>query len=307
MIMSGLIFILICLIIGKILSRLTNPQELIRSLNLLVVRVALPSLILDKIHTINLGGDAFFPILAPWVGFLIAVIAIYAVKIFIPISKVTTGCLIVLCGTSNTSFVGFPLIRALLGEEALNTAIIVDQSNLIILFTLGILAANIYSGKSVNIKQMLFRILIYPPVVALILGIFLRPFPYPEAVQYTLSTFSGMLTPLTMLSIGCSLSLPRDKSMIKLISIGLTIKLILMPVAVILLALFVFTNVSPLTATVSVMQVGMAPMVMAVIIAADKNLNPELANFLTSIGIPISFITAIVWNLLLPLTFSSDY
>lgn len=300
--MSGLIFIFICITIGKILSKITNPKELTRSLNLLVVRVALPALILDKIHTIDLAGDAFFPILTPWVGFAVTVAAIYAIKLFIPISKVTTGCLILLCGTSNTSFVGFPLVKALLGEQALSTAIIVDQSNLIVLFTCGILVANLYSGKSVNFKQMIIRILIYPPVVALIVGILLRPFPYPEALQYALSTFGSMLTPLTMLSIGCSLTLPRDKSMIKLISIGLTIKLILMPLVISLLALFVFTNLSPLTAAVSIMQVGMAPMVMAVIIAADKNLNPELANFLTSLGIPIAFITAIAWNLILPFT-----
>jgi predicted permease len=298
--MSGLIFIFVCITVGKILSRLTNPQELIRSLNLLVVRVALPALILDKIHTINLAGDAFFPIATPWIGFIVAVASIYFIKLFVPMSKITTGCLILLCGTSNTSFVGFPLVHALLGEEALNTAIIVDQSNLIVLFTLGILVANLYSGKSVDVKQMLIRILVYPPVVALILGILLRPFAYPEAVQYTLSTFGSLLTPLTMLSIGCSLSLPRDKSMIKFISIGLTIKLILMPLMIALLAMFVFTTLTPLTAAVSIMQVGMAPMVMAVIIAADKNLNPELANFLTSIGIPISFITAVLWNILLP-------
>lgn len=305
--MSGLIFIFVCITVGKILSRLTNPQELIRSLNLLVVRVALPALILDKIHTIDLAGDAFFPIMTPWIGFMVAIAAVYLIKLFIPMSKVTTGCLIVLCGTSNTSFVGFPLVHALLGDEALNTAIIVDQSNLIALFTLGILAANIYAGQNVNFKQMLIRILIYPPVIALILGVLLRPFTYPEAVQYTLSTFGALLTPLTMLSIGCSLTLPRDRSMIKFISIGLTIKLILMPLVIALLAMFVFTNLSPLTAAVSIMQVGMAPMVMAVIIAADKNLNPDLANFLTSIGIPISFITVVLWNIILPFAQASAH
>ncbi len=299
--MSGLIFIFVCITVGKILSKLTNPQELIRSLNLLVVRVALPSLILDKIHTINLAGDAFFPIITPWIGFIVAVAAIYFIKLFVPMSKITTGCLILLCSTSNTSFVGFPLIQALLGDEALNTAIIVDQSNLIVLFTLGILVANLYAGKSVNIKQMVIRILIYPPVVALILGVLLRPFAYPEALQYTLSTFGSLLTPLTMLAIGCSLTLPRDKSMIKLISLGLTVKLIIMPAVIALLTMYVFTNLSPLTASVSIMQIGMAPMVMAVIIAADKDLNPELANFLTSIGIPISFITVVLWNILLPI------
>lgn len=298
--MNGLIFIFICLAIGKILSHITNPQELIRSLNLLVVRVALPALILDKIHTINLTGDAFFPLITPWIGFFLAVATIYLIKLFIPISKVTTGCLILLCGTSNTSFVGFPLVQALLGPEALNTAIIIDQSNLIVLFTCGVLVANLYSGKSVDFKQMIIRILIYPPVLALIFGVLLRPFPYPEAIQYSLETLGSLLTPLTMLSIGCSLSLPRDKSMIKLISIGLSIKLILMPFVISMLALYVFTSISPLTASVSIMQVGMAPMVMAVIIAADKNLNPELAGFLTSIGIPLSFITAVTWNLILP-------
>lgn len=303
--MNGLIFICICIVVGKILSKLTNPHNLIHSLNLLVVRVALPALILDKIHTIDLADDAFFPLATPWIGFIVAVATVYLVKLFIPISKVTTGCLILLCGTSNTSFVGFPLVQALLGEKALSTAIIIDQSNLILLFTLGILTANIYSGKSVDIKQMLIRIITYPPVVALIVGILLRPIPYPESIQYTLESFGSLLTPLTMLSIGCSIALPRDKGMIKLISLGLTIKLLLMPLSIVLLALFVFTNLSPLTAAVSVMQVGMAPMVMSVIIAADKNLNPELANFLTSIGIPISFITVILWNILLPFSQAS--
>ncbi len=299
--MNGLIFIFICLAIGKILSHLTNPQELIRSLNLLVVRVALPALVLDKIHSINLTGDAFFPIFAPWIGFIVAIAAIYAIKLFVPMSKTTIGCLIVLCGTSNTSFVGFPLINALLGEEALNIAVVVDQSNLIILFTLGILAANLYSGKEIDFKQMIIRILMYPAIVALILALLLRPFPYPEPIQYALSTFGSLLTPLTMISIGCGLTIPRDKSMIKLISIGLGIKLIIMPLIIAVFAIFVFTNISPLTATVSILQVGMAPMVMAVIIAADKNINPELAGFLTSIGIPISFITIVAWTFILPL------
>ncbi len=300
--MSGLIFIIICLGVGKLLSRLTNPQELIRTLNLLVVRVALPALILDKIHNIHLEGDAFFPILSPWIAFIVAVGAIYAIRFFIPFSKVTTGCLILICGTSNTSFVGFPLLQAILGHDALNVAIIVDQSNLILLFTMGILVANLYSGTSVNFKQIFLRLLIYPPVVALILGVLLRPIEYPEAIQYALSAFGSLLTPLTMLSIGCSLSLPRDKSMIKMISIGLIVKLIIMPLSIAIPALFIFDHIlSPMTAMVTILEIGMAPMVMSVIIAADKNLDPELANFLTSIGIPVSFVTIVLWHLIIPL------
>ncbi|MBS7814718.1 AEC family transporter [Wohlfahrtiimonas chitiniclastica] len=300
--MSGLIFIIICLGVGKLLSRLTNPQELIRTLNLLVVRVALPALILDKIHTIHLEGDAFFPILSPWIAFIVAVGAIYAIRFFIPFSKVTTGCLILICGTSNTSFVGFPLLQAILGHDALNVAIIVDQSNLILLFTMGILVANLYSGTSVNFKQIFLRLLIYPPVVALILGVLLRPIEYPEAIEYALSSFGSLLTPLTMLSIGCSLSLPRDKSMIKMISIGLIVKLIIMPLSIAIPALFIFDHIlSPMTAMVTILEIGMAPMVMSVIIAADKNLDPELANFLTSIGIPVSFVTIVLWHLIIPL------
>lgn len=300
--MSGLIFIIICLGVGKLLSRLTNPQELIRTLNLLVVRVALPALILDKIHTIHLEGDAFFPTLSPWIAFIVAVGAIYAIRFFIPFSKVTTGCLILICGTSNTSFVGFPLLQAILGHDALNVAIIVDQSNLILLFTMGILVANLYSGTSVNFKQIFLRLLIYPPVVALILGVLLRPIEYPEAIQYALSSFGSLLTPLTMLSIGCSLSLPRDKSMVKMISIGLLVKLIIMPLSVAIPALFIFDHIlSPMTSMVTILEIGMAPMVMSVIIAADKNLDPELANFLTSIGIPVSFVTIVLWHLIIPL------
>jgi predicted permease len=56
-----------------------------------------------------------------------------------------TGCLILTAGLGNTSFLGFPIIEALYGQEGMKTAILVDQpGTFVVLSTLGIIVATMY-------------------------------------------------------------------------------------------------------------------------------------------------------------------
>ncbi len=293
--MSGLIFIFICLTTGKLLSRYHDPIAIIRVLNLVLIRIALPAVIIDKIHSVHFSSDAILPILTPWILFIFIAGIVYLFKFWFKFSSVTTGCLILLCGTSNTSFVGIPLVNAWVGSTGIETAVIIDQSNLVLLFTVGIILANFYSGKEVNFKKIGLGLITYPPIIALIIAVLSRPFPFYEFIQYTLSTFGELLTPLAMLSIGCSLRLPKERGLIKLISLGLVIKLILAPTVIAIFIYLIFSGSSQTAISVSLMQAGMAPMVIAVMIASDKNLNPELASYLTGFGIPMSFITVAAW------------
>jgi predicted permease len=46
---------------------------------------------------------------------------------------------------------------------------------------------------------------------------------------------------------------------------------------------------------VTVLQAAMAPMITAAIIAQEYELNSDLANLMVGIGIPLSFLTILMW------------
>ena len=60
-----------------------------------------------------------------------------------------------------------------------------------------------------------------------------------------------------------------------------------------------FYGKSDLINTVGIMENAMAPMMTAAIISAKYNLNPKLGNALVTIGVPISFLTILLWKLIL--------
>ncbi|GBU09472.1 transport-related membrane protein [Gammaproteobacteria bacterium] len=301
--MNSLVLIFVCLALGKLLatkfakSNFGSPTDFIRSLNMLVIQVALPCLIFDKMHAQEFSKNAIFPILSPVIVLIVTAIIVVLCGLKFKWSKATIGCLILLCGTSNTSFVGIPLLRALMGEDSIGIALWVDQANLLLLFTAGLVIANFCSGTENSASFIVKNLLLYRPVQALILALILKPFPLPELITYNLSVFGGLLTPLTMIAVGASLRIPKESGIYKLFSIGLSIKLIIAPIAVYLIGYFLF-KLDPTVFKISTLQSAMAPMVTATIIAVDKNLHPELANLLTGFGIPISFISVTLWSLL---------
>ena len=68
-----------------------------------------------------------YPLGIAWLGFGLSFIFFYGLGKLLGWSKKLIGCLIVVGGLGNTSFVGFPVIEALYGKEGIETAIIVDQ------------------------------------------------------------------------------------------------------------------------------------------------------------------------------------
>jgi predicted permease len=55
------------------------------------------------------------------------------------------GCLILTAGLGNTSFLGFPIIEALYGQEGMKTAILVDQPGTFVVLSTLELSATMYS------------------------------------------------------------------------------------------------------------------------------------------------------------------
>jgi predicted permease len=155
---SNFLLILCCIGFGMALRRFrVMPDDAHVVLNRFIIYVPLPALILSSIHEMNLGQNAVYPVAMPWILFLTA-LALFSVvgwlgRNGVGWGKTTVGCLILTAGLGNTSFVGFPLIEAFYGREALSVGVLADEGGtFLVLSTLGILVAAVCSGSKLSLR-----------------------------------------------------------------------------------------------------------------------------------------------------------
>jgi predicted permease len=296
--MADLLLIPVCIIAGALLIRIKAfPKDSFKAINSLIIYVCLPALTLYYIPQIEISYQLIFPAAAIWIMFLLAVIFfISAGKIF-KWDKRTTGALILTGGLANTSFVGFPVLIALFGEEGLKIGVVIDQAgSFLVLSTLGIIVASIYSTGTFSLKKLIYNTLTYPSFIAFIISIVMLAFgiKHNEISSSILSKVGMPTIILALISVGMQLNIKLDKLLWKELVSGLAFKLLLAPLIIFALYLYVF-KLNGLIFKVTIIETAMAPMVMGSVLASQFELNPKLANLMVGIGIPLSAATLALW------------
>ena len=123
-----------------------------RLLNRWVIWVAMPTLVMVKIHSLpdfSFGDPkVWLPVAQPWLHFAIVFIGLRALARARSWSRPLAGAMILTVGLGNTSFVGIPLLNAILGPTAIPTAILLDQwGSFLVLTTLGMTVAHAFSPR----------------------------------------------------------------------------------------------------------------------------------------------------------------
>ena len=275
------------------------PHNAARALTHFVVLVSLPALTLEHMH--ELRAVSFYPVAMAWILFGAGALVFIALGKWQGWSRHTIGALILCAALGNTSFVGFPLIEALYGREALRVAILTDQpGSFLVLSTLGILAAALCAGRAVTIGGVARRVFLFPPFVGLVVALLTRRFAYPESMQLALHYLGMTLAPAALISVGLQLHLePRFLRKYRIpLSIGLIYKLVLGHAFIAVLYVFCLGQHGEPT-QVTITEAAMAPMITGAIIATDYGLEPQLASLLVGIGIPLSLISIPLWVMLL--------
>ena len=234
-----------------------------------------------------------------WLLFGLGVLFFAGVGRLAKLPRATVGALIMVGALGNTSFVGLPMIEAFYGKELLGVGIIADQlGTFMVLATLGIVTATLYSSGAVSARAVLRRILLFPPFQALVIALLLRPFSYPEWLTPVLTKLGDTLTPLALVSVGFQLRLSHLKGTLQTLGLGLFFKLLLAPALLALLFVGVLGAHGEVI-QVTIFEAAMAPMITAGIVAVDHDLNPPLVAVMIGIGIPLSFLTLTGWSYLL--------
>ncbi len=299
--MNNLILLAMCLIIGLLLKRVKMlPENAHIALNVIILYVALPAVSLLTLPELTWSLELVALCLVGWIIFGIAFFLFPFLGRNFGWDEKVIGCLILTAGLGNTSFVGFPVIEALFGKEALSLAVLVDQpGTFLIVSSLGVWVAATYSSGSMRKRDLAQKVLLFPPFIAFVLGICLGIWGWKAdgGVRFLLEKFSSLLTPLALIGVGMQLRLKEIRDDFKYLIVGLGYKLLFAP-----LIIYVFYKVAGVSAeifNVSVLEAAMAPMITGSILAASHGLHSRLASAMVGVGVPLSFLTLTIWYLLL--------
>gem|GEM_PF-3158103 len=297
--MNGILAIASFFLIGVILKKTRRiPEGFSQSLISFIVNVSMPALTLKVIHDVSLNSSLLFPMAVPLIVFALSALLILALNRMIHLPRETVGCLILLCGIGNTSIIGIPLIDAFFGYEGYGAALVVDQSNFLVMCIAGLSTVGMFGSAAPDAKSIFKRIMTYPSILAMLLAMIFKPMAFPGWLGELLVTLGKTLTPLAIIALGASFESELKKEVLGPFFLGAAIKLIVIPLCIIGM-FYSFIPLGNIASRVAIIQSGMPPMILAGLIAADSKLNPPLAFSLVVLGIPLSFLTLVFWNRIL--------
>ncbi len=288
--------ILAMLALGLAFQRLrVFPGNAAEVLNKVVLYVCLPASVLIYAPRLELGRDVLAVAAVPWL-LLAATVALVSLATRALKLRDDEHAVLLLCvALGNTSFLGYPLVRALLGEDALPYAVIYDQFGaFLILSTFGLYVLARYGGDAKPTAGLIARrIATFPPFLALVFGLTLMPEAPPAWIAGGLQRLADALLPLVVLAIGLSLQLKLPRDELKPLAVGLVLKLAVMPL--IALALAPLLGLTAVQHDTVVLESAMPPMITAAALAISHRLAPGLAAAMVGYGILLSLLTLPAW------------
>ena len=265
-------------------------------LNAYVLNIALPALILSIIPTIGFSADHLWLVAIPWLLLIPSVAVAFGINRIVRGSKRTLGALLLCLPLGNTAYLGYPMVEALLGPQALGPAVIYDQfGSFIMLSTYALMVATAMdAGEPLTARRFAKRLFRFPPLLALLTALIIRQLPgWPPVILDTCRMVGATLVPVACLALGMHLRLVLPAEKVTVIACGIATRVLFLPA----LALAILSVVHPPTAIVhvAVLQSGMPTMIAAAALAAQAGFDSEICASMAGLGLLISLVTLPSW------------
>lgn len=299
MIDNAFVFILMMLALGYALQHVRAlPANAAQRLNQVVLYLCLPAAILRHVPGLEWAPALLGVVAMPWLMLAVTVPAVALAARALHLRDDARAALLLTVALGNTSFLGYPLTRALIGEHALPYAVIYDQfGSFLIMSTLGLWVLARYGhggeGARPGAREMARRILRFPPLWALVLGLTAMPAQPPAWIDHLLRALSDALLPLAVLAVGLSVRLALPREELRPLALGLALKLLALPALAWVLAP-AFGLHGDIARTV-VLEAAMPPMITAAALAIAHGLAPRLAAAMVGYGLLLSLATLPGW------------
>ena len=253
----------------------------------IVIYISFPALVISKISKISYDSTMFIVVFLAIVAMAIGAIGSFLVAKLLKFDIKTTASFVLVSTLGNTSFIGFPFVNKYFGSENLIWAIFYDQlGSFLALIIFGSIMVAYGSETKFDLKDMLKKIISFPPFIALWVGVLFNVLN----IQLKFLEFVGdSLVFLVLLAIGMKFSFLDLKKNLNLSFLALFIKMILTPFLIYLIVANFYDFSIPFKITIT--ESAMPPMVMASVLAIEYKLREDLAVSAVGLGMIISFIT----------------
>lgn len=292
-------FFLVCalLVAGYAAKRWRRlPDNAADVLNRFIIDICVPATILKLVPKLTLRPELGVLVVVPWLLAGVAYVTTLIARRLLALDARTSTALFLATALGNTSFLGFPLCGALLGEPAVPLAAVYDQLGSFLLLSLvaPVALARVSAGPRASAKELAWRVVSFPPFVALVLAVL--PLPRPAALEPVLTAAAAPLVPLAMFAVGFKLRFTPPRPA-RAFALGLALKLLLFPA----LAWGVsrVLGAEGLVLQVAVLESAMPTMITAGALLMAYDVASELAAAFVSWGLILSLVSLPVWARLL--------
>ncbi len=300
MAIDAFVLVLLMIALGKLCAqqRLLPPGSA-ETLNLVAITVCLPAAVLLHASKLSFDAGLLALIAVPWLLLLASIGLVALVSRLFALSTAERAVLLLCVPLTNSSFLGYPLIEAFLGREALPYAVAYDQfGTFLILSTWGLWVLARYGGdRPPTVRAVALKVLRFPPFIALLLALTVMPAEPPPVLERVLQRLADALLPIVTLAIGLQLKFRVPRNERGPLAAGLLLKLIILPA--IAWPLCLLFGMPDLMTQATVLETAMAPMITASALAISHRLAPGLAAAMVGFGIPLSLLTLLGWRWLL--------
>ncbi|MGA0863522.1 MAG: AEC family transporter [Ilumatobacteraceae bacterium] len=259
------------------------PAAALRTADRFVLAVALPALVFSRLSESSLGGEVVVPVAVAW-----SVMGVCAATVLVVARRAqwddrTTGALLMVAVLGNTSFLGLGVVESLLGDSHGAAALAYDQpGTFLALATWGSWVASRYGSGVRGWRPVVRRLASFPPFLALVAALVLRPIDVPEPATDVMSAVGSTVAPVAMAAIGLRFSVSGVRRLQPVVT-ALTVKMLLAPavVAAVAGAIGVWGQIAW---QASIAQAAAPPMVTAGIVAVASGLDDEMTTSVVGWG-----------------------
>lgn len=267
-------------------------DEVSSKLNYIVISITTPALIFSSVCTATISDKStvlYTLVIAIALYIVLPIISYIIVKIMrVPVEQ--KGLYMFMIIFSNIGFMGYPVMKALFGNNAILYTSIFNILFNIEVYTLGVILINY--GKNVETKFNL-KNLLSPGIIVSIIALFIYflEINIPSVIVESCTMVGDMTTPLAMLIIGATLANIKVKELFTEYRLYYftIIKQIILPVAIFPVIAYFVTD--PLLRGITLVNVAMPVANSAVLFANEYGGDVELAAKSVFITTLISVIT----------------
>lgn len=283
--------ILALIALGLLLARArVLPDNAAESLNLFAIYLCLPAAVLRYVPGLTLDLSLIGLALTPWILMGATILLVLAVKKPLKLSRDHMTALFLCVGFCNSSFLGFPMTEALLGEDAVAYAVVYDQfGSFMLLSTVGLFILARHSGSALGFSPIFARMVRFPTIWALLIGLTIYPKEPPALLSTLVDSLAASLVPIVMVAIGLNLKFRMPREELAPFAFGLVARLVILPI--IALGVGLAFGMPSLMLRVNILESAMPPMVTAAALAASEGIAPRLGSALVGYGLLLSIVT----------------